>query len=588
MPISNDNIINRLSELKRPSPEHPRQFVPDDLDLSEWKNFEPLINNLADRTIDSKEALEQWLIDESELSVVISEERTRRYVAATCATDDKDAERSYLNYISKIIPKIQPLWHKLDQKLMNSDQLYKLDQKRYSILIRHRRTHNELFREESIQLNVEITKLIQQYQKIMGGMTVDFKGNEHTLQRMWVYVYNQDRDLRREAWTAIIKRELQDSEQIDEIFDKLLVLRIQVARNAGYNDFRMYQFRLNNRFDYTPDDCFFFHEAIEKYVVPLARKLQEERRKVLGLDTIRPWDKNCDTGCTKPLKPFQTVKQLVDGCREIFYKVDSELGDWFQKMIDLGLLDLSSRKGKAPGGYQVALSEVRLPFIFMNAVGLNSDLFTLLHEAGHAFHQFAVSHDPIMTYRSAPKEFNEVASMSMELLGSGYIDTFYNVRDAARARRNIFEDMTWKLISVAINDAFQHWIYTHPGHSPDERSDYYVKLIERFGSGVDWSGYEDLQRNAWHVIGQLFRAPFYYIEYGIAQLGALQVWLNSLKDKEEAIEAYKNALSLGGSRSLPELFKTAKTKFDLSEKIIEPMMIEVANEIERQWKMESG
>ncbi|NQT35519.1 M3 family oligoendopeptidase [bacterium] len=581
------NSFNCLARLPRPSAQYPRQFVPNDIDLEKWEHIEPLIGNLIDRHIRSREDLTQWLDDESELSGVISEERSRRYAALTCATDNKEIEKAYLYFIENIIPKVQPLWHKIDQKFLDSPYLYKLNQKRYEILVRRRRNSKDLFKEVNIPLNVEIAKLGQQYQKIMGGKTVEFEGKEHTIQRMWVYLQDQDRNRRKKAWELLIERELKDSEKLDELFNKMLKLRVQIAKNAGFDDFRTYQFRLNNRFDYTPDDCFFFHESIERYVVPLAAQLQEERRQRLGYDTIRPWDKSCDRYGRGPLKPFKSIDDLTNGCREIFGMVDTELGDYFQRMMDLELLDLESRKGKAPGGYQLALGELRLPFIFMNAVGLNSDVFTLLHEGGHAFNLMAVSDDPLIGYRSSPKEFSEVASLSMELLGSAHLNVFYNDGDAARARRNLFEDMTWKLNSVAINDAFQHWIYTHPDHTSQERADFYMQLLERFSSGVDWSGYEKLQATAWHTTGHIFRAPFYFIEYGIAQLGALQVWLNSKNDKKAAIEAYKAGLRLGGSRPLPELFRAANTEFDFSDRVIEPMMAEVAEEIERQSELES-
>ncbi len=580
-------LVNHLSELSRPSPEFPRSFVPRKVDFSKWENIEPLFMKLLDRKLDSREAVEQWLIDESELGSVISEEGSRRYIAMTCATDDEDAEKSYLHFVEDIEPKIKPFNQRLSLKLLESKHLDELEPDRYEVLIRDIRNDVELFREENIPLEVEITRLSQQYQKLIGAMTVSFKGEEYTMPQMSVFLQDTDRDTRSEAWRLTAERRLRDVRELDELFDRMLKLRVQVAKNAGFDDFRAYQFRRYNRFDYGPQDCHRFHEAVEKNVVPLTKRMVDERRQALNVESVRPWDTACDRFGRKPLRPFEHTNKLAEGCREIFGRVNGELGDNFQKMIDLGLLDLASRKGKAPGGYQSSLSELRLPFIFMNAVGVNRDVFTLLHEGGHAFHQFAVRSEPILSYRHAPMEFSEVASMSMELLGSAYLETFYDAGDAARARHDQFEGAIGLLPWIAIVDAFQHWIYTHPEHTADERSDQFTALMKRFGSGVDWSGFEEALRYRWQAQLHIFEYPFYYIEYGIAQLGALQVWRNSRKDMGGAVEAYKSALRLGGSRPLPELFKAADTRFDFSDEIIKPLMTEVGDEILRQEKLEN-
>ncbi|NQU05211.1 MAG: M3 family oligoendopeptidase, partial [Calditrichaeota bacterium] len=335
-------------------------------------------------------------------------------------------------------------------------------------------------------------------------------------------------------------------------------------------------------------DCFAFHDAIEKYVVPVTRRLFEERRESLNLDTVRPWDVACDRLGRDPLIPFGETEKLVSGCREIFGKVDAELGNSFQRMIDLGLLDLDSRKGKAPGGYQASLTEVRLPFIFMNAVGLDRDVFTLLHEGGHAFHQFAVSDESILGYRHAPMEFSEVASMTMELLGAPHLQVFYNDSEVARSQRNNLNSSIGMLPWIAIVDAFQHWIYSNPDHTVKERNDQFVSLTERFGAGTDWTGLDEESRYRWQAQLHIFEVPFYYIEYGIAQLGALQIWQNSRKDLGSAIDAYKSALKLGGSRPLPELFEAAGAKFDFSEHTIRPLMAEIDEEVERLTELESS
>jgi oligoendopeptidase F len=367
----------------------------------------------------------------------------------------------------------------------------------------------------------------------------------------------------------------------------MLALRAQVAQNAGFSNFRDYQFRAYERFDYTPQDCFDFHSAVERHVVPVVREMLEQRRAAMEIESVRPWDTACDPHGRPALRPFESTDQLAEGCLEVFAKLDGELANKFEQMIALGLLDLESRKGKAPGGYQQDLGENRLPFIFMNAVGLNKDLFTLLHEGGHAFHHFATQPEPLLSYRHSPTEFSEVASMTMELLNMPYLDVFYSPQDHVRTMRSEWEAKLSFFPWCATIDAFQHWLYTNPGHSRKDRCDYWVELTKRFGAGVDHSGYEDALRYRWQAQLHIFEVPFYYIEYGIAQLGAMQIWSNSLRDERAAVGAYKNALKLGGSRPLPDLFHAANTQFDFSEDTLQPLMKEVSTELDRLRELEA-
>jgi len=579
-------IKNRVSELDR-SEEFPRRFVPGEIDLSQWEQIEPLFRELQGRTLDSPAAVEAWLLDWSELESVIDEEGSRRYIAMTCATDDPAAEQGYLHFVEQIQPKIKPIDHQLKEKLVGCGYVGELDPRVYGVFLRTVRNQLEIFDPANVPLETEVDKLSQQYQKTMGAMTVEFRGREYTLQQMALFLEERDRSLRREAFDLTAKRRLQDTGKMEDIFDRMLELRCEIARNAGFDDFRAYQFRNYNRFDYTPEDCLRFHDAVEDIVVPLSRRFTEERGEALGVESVRPWDTSCDRYGRPPLRPFDDTDALAFKCREVFGKVDEELGGYFQKMMELGLLDLASRKGKAPGGYQTTLSEARLPFIFMNAVGINRDVFTLLHEGGHAFHTFLARHHQLKDYRHAPMEFCEVASMAMEHLSERHLEVFYRPSDAARARRDHLEGAIAILPWIAIVDAFQHWVYTHPDHNRDQRADYWEELMNRFGSGVDFTGYEDALRYRWHAQLHIFEYPFYYIEYGIALLGALQVWRNSLADREAAVAAYKSALTLGGSRPLPELFQTAGARLDFNAETIEPLMAAVATEIEEQASLES-
>lgn len=554
----------------------PRRFVPAEADMGIWEHIEPLFRRLLDARPESPPALERWLEDASELLSALDEERARRYVAMTCQTDDPEREKAFLFYIEQIVPKIKPLAHALDEAYLRSPHRPALPP-RYRHLDRLIENRVALFRPENVPLETEEAKLKQQYQKITGAMTVTFRGKEHTLQQMARYLEETDRPLRQEAWELVARRRYQDREALDEIFDRLLALRETIARNAGFADYRAYAFRQRERFDYTPEDCLGFHEAIERTVLPLVRDLLERRRRLLGVETLRPWDLQVDVLGRPPLRPFEDAAQLVSGVAEIFARVDPDLAAQFRFLRDRALLDLESRKGKAPGGYQSTLNERRVPFIFMNAVGLDVDLRTLLHEAGHAFHMLAARREPLIDYRSAPIEFSEVASMGMELLASPHLGVFYaSPDDAQRSYREMLEQVVGLFPWVATIDAFQHWVYTHPGHSREERRAAWLRTFRRFRPGVDYQGYEEFEAVLWHRQLHLFLVPFYYIEYGIAQVGALQVWRRARHDPAGAVQRYREALALGGTRPLPALFEAAGAEFDFSARTLGPLMEEMA------------
>ncbi len=562
----------------------PRSFVPKQIDLGNWAEIAPLFDQLEKRAPQCKTVgdLEQWILDGGELSAALDEESSKRYIAMTCHTDNADAEKSYLEFVEKIEPELKPRQFKLSQLYVEHPlraALLKEKQARYEVFDRNTKVFIELFRQENVPLETEEAKLGQQYQKLSGSLTVQFRGEEKTLVQMGRYLEEPDRALRQEAWELVSKRRLQEKDKFEEQFEQMLKLREQIARNAGFKNYLEYAFRSRGRFDYTPEDCIKFHDAIEKEVMPLLRQLHDERRKQLGLQKLRPWDLSVDPSNRPPLRPFEKVDQMVGSTQKIFNQLDRDLANGFQTMQNLHLLDLDNRKGKAPGGYQSTLNESRLPFIFMNAVGVQRDVETILHEAGHAFHALATQNEDMYFYRHAPIEFCEVASMSMELLGNELIENFYNADDAKRARRDHLEGIIEIFPWIATVDAFQHWIYSHPSHTRDERKKAWLDLMNRFGGDVDWSGYEDARAYLWHRQLHIFLHPFYYVEYGIAQLGALQVWANSKRDKQKALNDYKKSLALGGGRPLPELFSAAGCKFDFSQKTVQPLVKLVETEM---------
>ena len=560
----------------------PRKFVPKDADMGDWSQVEPLFKQLLSRHPASPQELEQWLADYSELAAAYDEEGSKRYIAMTTQTDDPVREAAYQKFVEEIVPKIKPLAQEAEKAYLANAHRRQLPQKRYEVLERKSANSVAIFRQENVPLETQDELLSKDYHKLMGAMTVNVNGSELTLQQAAKNLEQPDRALRQKVWEQMAARRLKDKDALEEIYDKLVALRTKMAANAGFANYRDLAFRRRERFDYTPEDCYRFHEGVERAVMPLARRLRARRQKLLKVDTLRPWDLSVDPLNRPPLAPFASTADFVGGIQKIFSRVNPSFGSQFQFMADHSLLELENRKGKAPGGYQSTLEERRLPFIFMNAVGRDQDLRTLVHEGGHAFHALAAREEPLVDYRHAPIEFCEVASMGMELLALPHLGEFYkSPEDYKRACHARLEDLVLLLPAIALGDAFQHWVYTNPTHTRKQRADTWVDVTTRFTAGVDWTGYEEQRAFHWHAILHFFAIPFYYIDYGIAQLGALQVWLRSRTNYDDAVAQYWNALTLGGSRPLPELFAAAGARFQFDYEILKPLMDAVEEELDR-------
>ncbi len=563
-------------------------FVPADLDASRWENLEPLYANLLARAVTTPEELERWLLDRSELDAAASESRANLYIRMTCHTDDAEATRAWTAYLDDVPPKRKPVVFRLDQRQMELFEAIPLDAERYGLLGKRTRREIELFDERNVPLETEVEKLEQEYDEVCGAMSVEFDGEERTIPQMERYLQVTDRDVRERAWHATAERRLADRERIESIFDAMVDLRQRLARNAGFENFRDFQHERYLRFDYTPADCERFHAGVEEHVVPFLRRLDERRRRALGVDVLRPWDLKVDEHGRPPLAPFANGQELVEKSRAVFDALDPDLGKLYATLgddvtVDGGgfCFDLDSRKGKTFGGYQYMRDRIRVPFIFMNAAGLHRDVETMVHEAGHAFHSFLCAHEPLLAYRDYQTEIAEVASMAMELLSMPYWDRYYpDASDLHRARKAQLEGAVTMLAWIATIDAFQHWLYTHVGHSRDERRAAWLDISRRFGHHVSWAGLEEAEAYAWQRQGHLFGNPFYYIEYGIAQLGALGIWLHARERGEaEALRLYKQALVLGGSKSLPELFGAADLAFDFGPEHIGRLVGAVEKEL---------
>ena len=568
-------------------------FVPPSLDATCWPKLEPLFQTLLTRPITSTVEFEVWLLDRSDLEAACSEARARLYINMTCFTEEKANQEAFEKYVNEIPPRLKPVSFDLDKRYVALAAQFKLNPDRYMVFDRSTRVDVELFRQENVAIETDLELLSQQFDQIAGAMTVQFDGKEQTFPQMGRYSESPDRAQREAAWRAVADRRFTDANSINTIYDAMIAKRTTVARTAGFDNFVNYSFRNMQRFDYTPADCMKFHDAVEKCIMPLVRTLESTRASQLSLSALRPWDLAVDPQNRPPLRPFSGGTELMSRAIHAFNHLDPRLATMLSKLgtgaecrgtQDNSCLDLDSRKGKAPGGYQYMLEQSRRPFIFMNAAGRSSDVETMVHEAGHAFHSMLAGDEPLLRYRSAPIEFCEVASMSMELLtmkhwggDGGY---YPNPQDHHRAMRQHLEGVIKILPWIMTIDAFQHWVYANPNHSRAARTEYWLGLDRRFGAGVDWSGLEQLHQVGWQRQGHLFGNPFYYIEYGIALLGALQLWVLSLEQGEsQAVNGYIRALSLGGSKPLPELFAAAGIKFDFSQATIEGIAARVSHQL---------
>jgi len=570
------NYSSEIEKLKR-------HFIPDDFKLSEWLSLEPFLKNLLAREITSREDLEYWLKDSSELEAVISEDACWRQIRMTCDTENKALEESFTFFVMEIQPHIQPYADKLNKKLIECPFTTSLDHKKYFTYLRAVRKNIELFREKNIPIQSELSVLAQQYGVISGKMTVEVNRQEYTLQQASKFLESHNRALRQEVYLKIQERRLKDKDALSEMYSQLIAKRHQVALNAGFLNYRDYKFVEMGRFDYSKEDCFQFHEAVKQHVLPLVDLIYENKRKKLKLESLRPWDTEAEPEGITPLSPFKNSDELIEKTINCFHQLRPFFGECLKKMKAIGHLDLESRKGKAPGGYNCPLAESGAPFIFMNAAGQMHDVTTMVHEGGHAVHSFLAHPLELSSFKEYPMEIAEVASMAMELFSMDYWETFFaKDEELQRAKEHQLERVITIFPWIAIIDKFQHWVYENPTHSLEERGNKWMEILNEFSSSaIDWSGLEEYRGYSWQRQLHLFEVPFYYIEYGIAQLGAIGMWKQFKEDKEMALDNYTTALSLGGTRTLPELYESAGLKFDLSANHIESLMLFVQKELEK-------
>ena len=551
-----------------------------------WQDYEPYFNDLESRKLDAS-TIDAWLDDWSALASCVDEQYTRLEIVTSQHTADEDLQAQFDRFLDEVQSATKTADQKLKEKLLASG----LQPDGFEVALKMMQGESEIFRAENLPLLAEEKKLANEYSKIMGATTVMWEGEEKTFWKMvTMYMFETERPVRERAWRAIWDRLYQNREAVNALWEKFMTVRLKIAENAGFPDYRAYMWKQNRRFGYTPEDCKSFHAAIEEVVVPAAERVYERRKHRLGLEAIRPWDRDVDQFGRPALRPAKTVAELNSKALNVFEKVDPKFREYYQSMMDNDLLDLDSRKNKASGAYSLCYNVAQLPFIFMSHTNTELDVDTILHEGGHAFHSFESAHHRYHQKAEvySPAEFAEVASMGMELLASPYLTHenggFYTEEENARARISHLESFLVFLPYMALVDAFQHWIYENPVEASDaiKCEQAWGKLWDRFMTWIDYSGLEKYKKIYWHAQGHIHTTPFYYIEYGLAELGAVQVFGNARKDQKKAVADYRKALSLGSTVSLPELFAAAGAKFafdaetlknavDLMEEVIKEM-----------------
>lgn len=561
----------------------PRQLLPESFSFQSWEDLAPYFEELEQRQLGSVAELEKWLRDASELESVISEEASWRQIRMTCDTQDPIRVEAFEFFMTQIQPKIQPVADRLNRKLIDSPFTNQLDHDKYFTYLRNVRKNIDLFRESNIQIQAELNVAQQEYGVISGNMSVEVNGQEYTLQQAAKFLEDPDRSLRESVYHKIFRRRQADQAALNGLFDQLLVKRNQLALNAGFEDYRAYRFMELGRFDYSPADCAQFHQAVRTAVMPLVDQLLEKKRRALGVDRLKPWDLEAEPAGVSPLRPFDKGNDLVEKTIACLHTLDPFFSDCISTLREMGRLDVESRKGKAPGGYNCPLAETGAPFIFMNAAGTLDDVTTMVHESGHAVHSFLCHPLELNGFKEYPTEIAEVASMSMELFTMDHWSVFFpKPEELKRAKEQQLERVITLFPWIATIDEFQHWLYSHPGHTTEAREAAWVRILNSYTSAViDTSDTEAYRSILWQRQLHLFEVPFYYIEYGIAQLGAIGLWQQFQKDPKSTLIRYQQALKAGGTKTLPELFKLAGLTFDFSPTHIGGLMRFVKSALEK-------
>lgn len=556
-----------------------RHFLPADLQISDWKDLEKYASQLEHAELGNEDEFTDWLYKRSELDAILEEDKAWLYIRQSCFTESQEYATAFASFVKQVEEQYALLTNRLNRKLVEYCDNHDYPSS-YEIFIRNIRNQLSIFREENVTIQADLEVKEQQYGSITGKMSVHYNGQEHTLQSAQNFLKSTDRAERNEIFSLIWNRRQQDSESLNQLFTELISSRQTIAENAGFNNYLQYRFAQLGRFDYTIEDCHLFHDAVAKEVLPVLNEIHNNRQQKLGYKDLAPYDLEVDPDQLPPLKPFSDVDDLINLTISCFRDVDPEFGEFISLMKQYGYLDLDSRKGKAPGGYNYPLHESNVPFIFMNATNNLRDMETMMHEGGHAIHSFLSRDLNLVYHKDTPAEIAEVASMAMELISMEHWHHFFpDSNELKRAKRSQLEGVISVLPWVATIDKFQHWIYTHPGHNVQERTGAWLEIEKQYsGDIIGWTGLEEFRAITWQKQIHLFQFPLYYIEYGIAQLGAIAIWRNYKADADGAIQAYRNALALGYSKTLPELYEAAGIEFNFSQAYIRSLIAFVIDE----------
>lgn len=559
-----------------------RIFIPEKLMINSWDDIAHYAKDLQERPLETLDAFQKFLDDRNELDAVLLEDGAWRYINMTCNTADKEIEERYQYFVEHIGPQSQELDNALNKRVADSAFAEQVPDSGFALALRGLKVALDIYRPENASLMTQEQQISAESVKLRGAMSVTLDGEELTMQQAGDRLYWLDRSKREEAWRAMSERRYQDHQAFSDIYARLVSVRDAIAKNAGCDHYRDYAFVSKLRYDYTPQDCFAFHEAVEHDIIPLIRDTQLKRKADMGLDTLRPWDNAVDSLGRAPLKTFENADDLIAKSKIMFARTDPLFRDTVETMHAMDRLDLASRKNKGPGGYMHPMCVSKIPFIFMNATHQMQDMVTFVHEIGHTIHEIQMAPLRLIAYTSYPMEVAELGSMTMELLTMDHWDVFFpDEQECIRAKREHLESIIGFFPWMAQVDLFQHEVYTKPDMTHEQRHETFDAIQKRFSIGVtDWSGFEPWLRTAWQRQGHIFEMPFYYLEYGMAQLGALQIWRNYKRDPQKALQQYKDAMALGYTKSIPEIYETAGARFDFSRETVKELMDFVRAELD--------
>lgn len=575
----NTKVMNTIS-IPRP---RPKTYLPEDFSVSSWSQLLPHYDELLQREIDSVEDLEQWILDRSELDAVVSEDFSWRYIKVTVDSRDESAAANYQVAVEELAPNVTAYENDLDRKLVSNPFLEYLDYDRYFTHLRGVKNSVKLFRSENVQLAKDIQLKSKEYVKIFSEMTIGVDGKQMTLHKASALLEESDRDYREGVYHKIHNRILEHTQELEGLFDNLLKMRHQMALNAGFENFRDFKFQALGRFDYTVSDCEEFHESIKREIIPLANQLNSFRKDSLHVESLKPWDLFVDPSGCEPLRPFNSIDELLEKTVNCLSNINPMFGEVIEIMNSMGHLDLETRSGKRHGGYNMPLHLSGIPFVFMNASNSLSDLRTLMHESGHAVHSYLTKEFPLKSSKRVPSEVAELAAMTMELLSMEHWDVFFdNEEELRRAHVYQLEYILKVLPWIATIDKFQHWLYTNPEHSRKDRKENWKRIFKEFSSSyVDHSNLEQYLDHLWHKQLHIFEVPFYYIEYGMAQLGAIAIWKQYRENPSQTVQNYIAALKLGYTRPIGEIYEAAGISFDFSKECINELGCFVKAELDK-------